>query len=111
MYCLESQYLQGLEEILQIRVDKINTSVLGKYLAYLRTEKGLSAKTVDKHRTHFYALFGYLMSEEDVYGILMITDILQFFQMGDSAKTYLIECAKTDCNEFLKKLRYFKRHT
>lgn len=58
-----------LEYFGDIRVDKLNTSVLRKYLAYLRAEKGLSAKTVNKHRTHLHTLFGYMMSEEEVYSI------------------------------------------
>lgn len=52
-----------------IRVDKLNTSSIRKYMAYLKTEKGLSAKTVNKHRTHLHTLFDYMISEEEIYGI------------------------------------------
>lgn len=52
-----------------IRVDKLNTSLIRKYMVYLRKEKGLSAKTVNKHRTHFHTLFDYMISEEEVYGV------------------------------------------
>lgn len=58
-----------LEYFGDIRVDKLNTSLIRKYMAYLRTEKGLSAKTVNKHRTHLHTLFDYMISEEDVYGV------------------------------------------
>lgn len=52
-----------------IRVDKLNTSSIRKYMVYLKTEKGLSAKTVNKHRTHLHTLFDYMISEEEIYGI------------------------------------------
>ena len=52
-----------------IRVDKINTSLIRKYMAYLKKEKGLSSKTVNKHRTHLHTLFDYMISEEEIYGI------------------------------------------
>lgn len=52
-----------------IRVDKLNTFSIRKYMAYLKTEKGLNAKTVNKHRTHLHTLFDYMISEEEIYGI------------------------------------------
>lgn len=58
-----------LEYFGDIRTDKLNTALIRKYLAYLRTEKNLSAKTANKHRTHLHTLFDYMISEEDVYGI------------------------------------------
>lgn len=58
-----------LEYFGNIRVDKLNTSMIRKYMAYLRADKGLSAKTVNKHRTHLHTLFDYMVSEEETYGI------------------------------------------
>lgn len=58
-----------LEYFGDIRVDKINTSLIRKYMAYLKKEKGLSSKTVNKHRTHLHTLFDYMISEEEIYGI------------------------------------------
>lgn len=58
-----------LEYFGDIRTDKLNTSLIRKYMAYLKMEKGLSAKTVNKHRTHLHTLFDYMMSEEEIYGI------------------------------------------
>ena len=58
-----------LEYFGDIRTDKLNTSAIRQYMAYLKTEKGLSAKTVNKHRTHLHTLFDYMMSEEEIYGI------------------------------------------
>lgn len=58
-----------LEYFGDVRTDKLNTSVIRQYMAYLKTEKGLSAKTVNKHRTHLHTLFDYMMSEEEIYGI------------------------------------------
>ena len=41
-----------LEYFGDVRVDRLNTSSVRAYMAYLKKEKGLSAKTVNKHRTH-----------------------------------------------------------
>lgn len=58
-----------LEYFGNIRVDKVNTSLIRKYMAYLKKEKNLSSKTVNKHRTHLHTLFDYMISEEEIYGI------------------------------------------
>ena len=52
-------------------------------MAYLKTEKGLSAKTVNKHRTHLHTLFDYMISEEEIYGI--------YKNPVDSIKPYPVE--------------------
>ena len=52
-----------------IKVSKLTTSLIRKYLAYLVTEEKLSQNTANKHRIHLHTLFNYMMSEEDVYGI------------------------------------------
>ena len=52
-----------------MKVDKMNTSLIRQYLAFLKVDKGLSSKTANKHRAHLHALFNYMMTEEDVYGI------------------------------------------
>lgn len=58
-----------LEYFGDVRVDRLNTSSVRAYMAYLKKEKGLSAKTVNKHRTHLHTLFDYMISEEEIYGI------------------------------------------
>lgn len=58
-----------LEYFGDIRIDKLTTTLIRKYLAYLKSEKGLKAKTVNKHRTHLHTIFDYMMSEESVYGV------------------------------------------
>lgn len=58
-----------LEYFGNIRADKINTSSIRKYMAYLKSEKGLSPNTVNKHRTHLHTLFNYMISEDEIYGI------------------------------------------
>lgn len=58
-----------LEYFGDVRVDKISTSLIRQYMAYLKKEKKLSAKTVNKHRTHLHTLFEYMISEEEIYGI------------------------------------------
>lgn len=58
-----------LEYFGDVRVDRLNTSSVRAYMAYLKKKKGLSAKTVNKHRTHLHTLFDYMISEEEIYGI------------------------------------------
>ena len=58
-----------LEYFGDIRVDKISTSLIRKYLAYLKSDKGLSSRTVNKHRAHLHTLYNYMLTEEDIYGI------------------------------------------
>ena len=72
-----------LEYFGDIRVDKIDTSLIRKYMAYLKKEKGLSSKTVNKHRTHLHTLFDYMISEEEIYGI--------YKNPVDSIKPYPVE--------------------
>lgn len=72
-----------LEYFGDIWVDKIDTSLIRKYMAYLKKEKGLSSKTVNKHRTHLHTLFDYMISEEEIYGI--------YKNPVDSIKPYPVE--------------------
>lgn len=51
------------------RIDKITVTHIRDYMAYLKTEKGLSAKTVNKHRTHLHTLFAYAICDPDRYSV------------------------------------------
>lgn len=51
------------------RIDKITVTHIRDYMAYLKTEKELSAKTVNKHRTHLHTLFAYAMCDPDRYSV------------------------------------------
>ena len=72
-----------LEYFGDVRVDRLNTSSVRAYMAYLKKEKGLSAKTVNKHRTHLHTLFDYMISEEEIYGI--------YKNPADAIKPYPVE--------------------
>lgn len=72
-----------LEYFGDVRVDRLNTSSVRAYIAYLNKEKGLSAKTVNKHRTHLHTLFDYMISEEEIYGI--------YKNPVDAIKSYPVE--------------------
>lgn len=52
------------------RIDKMTVTQIRDYLAYLKTEKGLSAKTINKHRTHIHTLFAYAICDPERYGII-----------------------------------------
>lgn len=51
------------------RLNKITATLIQRYMAYLKTERGLSNNTVNKHRTHLNTLFNYAMLHDDVYGL------------------------------------------
>lgn len=53
----------------EVRLNKITATLIQKYMAYLKTERGLSNNTVNKHRTHLNTLFNYVMLHDDVYGL------------------------------------------
>ena len=52
------------------RIDKITVTQIRDYMAYLKTEKALSAKTINKHRTHLHTLFAYAICDPERYGII-----------------------------------------
>lgn len=91
-----------------IKIEKLNTSSIRKYMAYLKTEKELSAKTVNKHRTHLHTLFDYMISEEEIYGI--------FKNPVDAIKPYPVEefnheiYTPEEARELLLALRESGRH-
>ena len=51
------------------RIDKISVTNIRDYMAFLKTEKTLSAKTINKHRTHLHTLFQYAICDQERYGV------------------------------------------
>lgn len=53
----------------EIRISKITTVLIRKYLSYLKEEKNLSNNTVNKHRTHLNTIFNYMLTVPEEYGV------------------------------------------
>ncbi len=50
-------------------LDEMTSKSVLAYMAYLKTEKGFSNNTINKHRTHLMTLFEYMVVNDEVYGI------------------------------------------
>jgi len=53
----------------EMRVDKITTTKVREYLAYLKTTEELSNNTINKHRTHLNTIYNYMLTAPEEYGI------------------------------------------
>lgn len=92
-----------------IRVDKITTTMVRQYMAYLKDEKYLSNCTINKHRTLLNTVFNYMITVPEEYGIYNnpIDNVKQYKEpKNKNPKTYKPEEAK----ELLLHLRKSNRH-
>lgn len=98
-----------LEYFGDIRINKITTTMVREYMAYLKDEKELSNNTINKHRTRLNTVFNYMLSVPEEYGLYNnpISKVKPYkVPKNKKTNTYTTEEAK----ELLLHLRKSNRH-
>lgn len=53
----------------KMKLGQISSKHILEYMAYLKSEKGFSNNTINKHRAHLMTLFEYMSVHDEIYGL------------------------------------------